>query len=336
MKVFISYSKKNPEQVKTLQDDLQVMLKSMFPKDSHEIWFDRSLHVGHDWWASICEEIRNCDLFIFALSTDSLQSSACQQEWGYAAELRKRILPVWIAGETTTPNDLAEPLRRIQYIDYRKRDIPSYQQLQDGLAHLPNPVDPPNPLPPEPPVPTSPLIEIAQQLQSKLSEGDQWVIYGKLKTHLSKPDDAKEARRLLMLLGGHDELVYALGVEINRTLTPTAPIPTRQPPPQTVTSRPADPQPQPQKPPMPEVVSTEPAKGKKGCSITTIAIIVGAVFGLLLGGSAQSCGYDVYGYLRCESSFSAALFIVTFIFFAGVGFIVDKIWGATRGMIRKS
>src|SRR4051812_28428768 len=107
MKVFISYSKKNPTQVKTLQDDLQSMLSTMLPKDSHTIWYDKSLHVGHEWWPSICQEIRSFYFFLFALSAESLQSSACQEEWGYAAALRKRILPVWVAGETVRPNDLA-------------------------------------------------------------------------------------------------------------------------------------------------------------------------------------------------------------------------------------
>jgi hypothetical protein len=327
MKVFISYSKKNPTQVQTLQEDLQSMLGSMLPNELHQIWYDKSLLAGHEWWASICEQIRNCDLFIFALSADSLQSSACQEEWGYAAALHKRILPIWVAGETN-PNDLAEPLRRIQYIDYRQRDIPSYQQLQGGLAHLPDAVPLPDPMPPEPPVPTSPMIEIAQQLQTKLSEGDQWVIYGKLKTHLTKPSDAEEARRLLMQLRSHDELIYSLGIEIDKSLTASGRIPIPQAP----TSRPTDAPPKAQIPVASAPVSSDMPKPKYGCSIMTASIIIG----IFLASAVSTCGTDFYGNEYCGGSFDASMFIGTLVVCIAVGYFADRWWKSTHQNVPKA
>ena len=66
VQVFISYSGESRDMVKALVEDLQAF--------EHDPWFDQVLTGGHTWWSTVLEQILTCDLFIFALSPESLDS----------------------------------------------------------------------------------------------------------------------------------------------------------------------------------------------------------------------------------------------------------------------
>ena len=62
MKLFISYSHDDKAYVKTLADALN-------DEDSqHDVWIDRKLFGGQEWWRAILEQIESCDCFICILS----------------------------------------------------------------------------------------------------------------------------------------------------------------------------------------------------------------------------------------------------------------------------
>jgi serine/threonine kinase PknH len=108
MGVFVSYSSHDKDAVKGLTQDLQ---------DAEEqVWLDQRLGGGDAWWRAILEQIRSCDLFIFALSQNSIQSKPCQSELRYAQDLGLPILPVQVG-----PVDSMQlnPLATVQTIDYR-------------------------------------------------------------------------------------------------------------------------------------------------------------------------------------------------------------------------
>src|SRR5260221_6066491 len=90
MRIFISYSSKERDLITTLAEDLASL--------GHDVWFDRELTRtgGQKWWETILLNIRQCDLFIFALTPRSLASEACQREYRYAYALNKRILPIML------------------------------------------------------------------------------------------------------------------------------------------------------------------------------------------------------------------------------------------------
>src|SRR5258708_5019833 len=87
MNIFISYSKRRNE-VKSLADDLEGM--------GHSVWFDREITGAYLWWDKILQEILRCDLFVYALTPEVLDSKACEAELHYAQALEKRILPIML------------------------------------------------------------------------------------------------------------------------------------------------------------------------------------------------------------------------------------------------
>jgi hypothetical protein len=111
MKVFISYASKDRALVTDLVEDLALL--------GHEVWFDQELSGGHLWWDRIIQALQACDLFVFALTPQALESHPCTLEYEYAAELNKRILPILL--ETVNTALLPTPLAQIQYETIRRR-----------------------------------------------------------------------------------------------------------------------------------------------------------------------------------------------------------------------
>jgi hypothetical protein len=65
--VFVSYSSRDKDAVKSLTQDLQ--------DADEQVWLDERLAGGDAWWRAILEQIRGCDVFIFALSQNSSNPS---------------------------------------------------------------------------------------------------------------------------------------------------------------------------------------------------------------------------------------------------------------------
>ncbi len=108
---FICYSSQNKDKVKALVDDIQDL--------GYNVWFDEELSGGLEWWDEILVNIRKCDIFMFALSPESLDHSpACKRELKYATDLHKTILPVSVA-DGVSIKQFPPVLSKKQVIDYR-------------------------------------------------------------------------------------------------------------------------------------------------------------------------------------------------------------------------
>ncbi|MBE2270741.1 MAG: toll/interleukin-1 receptor domain-containing protein [Anaerolinea sp.] len=152
MKIFISYARVNRKPVEALEKLLTDL--------GHDAWFDREITAGEDWWQSITSSIERCEVFVFALSPQSTNSSACQAEFRYALDLNKPILPVMLQ-EAELP---VGKLRETQYVDSRnlnKRESiialsKALSLVKDRItagefpAPNPPPSRPPFPFPPDP------------------------------------------------------------------------------------------------------------------------------------------------------------------------------------------
>jgi hypothetical protein len=104
-RVFVSYSRENSDSITQLIHDLQAM--------GVDAWHDQTLTGGQPWWDNILLNIRQCDVFIFALSPASRDSEACKAELGYVKKLGKTILPVLVAdgiNKNLLPLPLKEPI----------------------------------------------------------------------------------------------------------------------------------------------------------------------------------------------------------------------------------
>ena len=75
--VFLSYSSRDRGQL----DDLLSALR----RADEDVWFDEELGGGEQWWQQILERIRGCDVFLFALSDNSLESQAVPDRIGLCA-----------------------------------------------------------------------------------------------------------------------------------------------------------------------------------------------------------------------------------------------------------
>src|ERR1700754_2346888 len=110
--IFLSYNRKAEAVTKTLADDFKTL--------GNDVWFDQELGGGQAWWDQILARVRGCDLFVFVLAPESLDSTACKREYGYAVELGKPILPVLVS-EGVSIHLLPPALSQIQFVDYRTR-----------------------------------------------------------------------------------------------------------------------------------------------------------------------------------------------------------------------
>lgn len=115
-RIFISYSRSDRSFVEQFVAHVSAIYKD------NRFWYDNDIPGGADWWKTIIDEIRRCNLFIYMVSDASLASSYCQDELREAVRLKKSILPVIIQplssqypGNTT--DELVNVLSKIHYVD---------------------------------------------------------------------------------------------------------------------------------------------------------------------------------------------------------------------------
>ncbi len=211
--IFISYSRKNEESINKLATDLEAL--------GHSIWYDQSLDGGQNWWNKILQEIRNRDLFIFALSPDSSESDACRAEYKYAVSLNKSILPVKIT-EKVPVDAFPTSLSEIQFINYSESSYDSLLRLSRAIQLLPEPNSLPNPLPPEPQVPTSYLAKISARINTSyaLNADDQKILFLELKEELENPDkiENNDAINFLHKFKNRPDTLYSIAKEIDELI----------------------------------------------------------------------------------------------------------------------
>jgi hypothetical protein len=198
MKIFVSYRSVNRALVNTLVTDLADM--------EHEVWYDQELEGGQMWWDNILTHIRWCDLLVFALTPQSIESYPCQLEYTYANALRRHIIPVLLVAGVNY-NLLPVLLQERQIINYTQRTIDTYKRLDRAIRSLPPLPAAPDPLPEPPGVPISPLAQVKSQIDHPTLEFEQQLaIFHQLKSYLQNPDYDGDARLLLERLSEHPML----------------------------------------------------------------------------------------------------------------------------------
>ena len=209
--VFISYSRANLEKVKTLVQDLNAL--------GHQSWFDQELAGGQSWWDHITLKIRECELFVYVISVESLDSRACRTEYSYASKLGKNFLPV-LVGKGVDIELLPPGLASIHYVDYRAEDKAAFGAIAKAIAALPPSTSMPDPLPDPPPVPVSYLSNLIEQINTteQLSFQEQTGIVLLLKHVLSDPKDVDRIISLLKKLRSRNDLFAKVAEEIDMLL----------------------------------------------------------------------------------------------------------------------
>lgn len=209
--VFVSYGRESSAAAKALAADIRAL--------GHDVWFDQELTGGQAWWNQILDTVRNCDVFIFVLTPHSLRSVACMGEYGYAAALKRPILPILVADGVST-NLLPPALSQIQFVDYRNQDRGSALGLARALASIPRPGPLPDPLPEPPEVPISYLGGITAQIETRatLSYEQQSALVVDLKRGLRDPETTDDSRALLARLRKRRDLLATIADEVDELL----------------------------------------------------------------------------------------------------------------------
>ena len=210
-KIFLSYSSKTKKCVETLYNDLSDL-------PDYELWIDKKLSGGQQWWDEILANIRTCDLFIVALSQELLDSEACTRERNYATRLGKHILSV-VVNNNFKLNLLPAELKIKQSVSY-------YPERYEGLklANAINSFPPldslPEPLPEPPEMPISYLDELAVTISSssRLSFEAQATILVKLKEKIHIRDEWDDVIALFQKMKERDDLFNKIGNQIDDIL----------------------------------------------------------------------------------------------------------------------
>ena len=112
--VFVSYSRKNSDFVRRLNEELQFNGKTT--------WFDQdSIASASDFQQEIYKGIESSDNFLFIITPSSVHSPYCKGEVEHAAKFNKRIITI-LQGDTEI-SDIPSILAAVEWIDFRNKDI---------------------------------------------------------------------------------------------------------------------------------------------------------------------------------------------------------------------
>lgn len=210
--VFLSYSRKDEAAARQLESDLE--------RGRVSVWRDTELRGGDLWWQKILEQIRACDVFVFALSNNGLASKPCRAELAYARDLGVPVLPVQI-GPVDSLRTAA--VGELQVIEYRQQSGASGIALFAELGEAARRRGPlPEPLPLSPPVPFAYLLRLGSAIEKEqLTPAEQADLVGQLRDCLDTEDDEgvkDDARELLRALRRRPDVTYKHAGEIDQLL----------------------------------------------------------------------------------------------------------------------
>src|SRR4051812_609469 len=216
MWLFTSYSRKDATAVEGLIADLE--------RAHMSVWHDQALHGGDPWWQDILRRTRQCDVFLFALSTNSLTSKPCLAELAYARALGLPILPVQVG---PAGNLRLTPVADIQVVDYQERTLANGVELLDAIQQAATERGRlPEPLPEAPPVPFEYLLRLGSAIgAAQLTPDQQGDFIRQLRDCLETEDDEgvrDDARELLRALRRRPDITYRNAQAIDRLLADLA------------------------------------------------------------------------------------------------------------------
>ncbi len=208
-KIFVSYNRQDASIAHSLVTDLDAL--------GHEPWVDKELSGGQRWWDQILQTIRKCDIFVFVLGPESLNSVACKREYSYAASLGKPVLPVLISDQVST-HLLPTALSQIQFVEYLNADREAAFRLARALNKVPPPKPLPDPLPDPPDVPVSylgSLIDVIDGPNPLTFEKQSSLVFDLKRVAKEDPESRKDVVVLLRKIRKRRELTAIVAEEID-------------------------------------------------------------------------------------------------------------------------
>jgi hypothetical protein len=208
MKVFLSYAHQDEQLVDSLRQDLADI--------GHTVWLDESLNGGQIWWDEILHQVRDCHVFVLAISTHSLASEACLAEWAYSVELARPFLPVRIDDSdwTSAPTGM----KQTQHVEFHVGSADSVKSLAKALNSVSQSVPLPTVLPAPPPTPLSYRERYAKLFGSEpLTVDDQITYFIRLTLDVDSAN-SNEALELIRALHEREDISWKVRQRIDEFL----------------------------------------------------------------------------------------------------------------------
>lgn len=101
-RIFISYSRVD----RVSAEEITKRLRDVYGYEN--VWMDDALSGGDIWWDEILRAINRCDIFLFLLSNDAVNSPYCRAEYQEAIRLHKRIITAQVSPGTALTDDLQQ------------------------------------------------------------------------------------------------------------------------------------------------------------------------------------------------------------------------------------
>ncbi|MFP4322459.1 MAG: toll/interleukin-1 receptor domain-containing protein [Anaerolineales bacterium] len=225
MKVFLSYAHKDRSRVEILAVQIDDVLHDA------EVWYDRELSGGQQWWDEILNRIEDCEVFVFALTPDSTASEFCRVEYGYARDLNKPVLPILLRSAELPDRRLSST----QYVDMRRaKSSDALMGLARGLTYIQSEIyaghhEPPSIFPIRPVMPDDfvalrPVVRRPSAYQPH-EHTSVFLELRRLYRDSPKARDRNEALSLLRDLRASDEITLKLARQIDEVLSTEHPSP---------------------------------------------------------------------------------------------------------------
>ena len=126
-RIFISYSRQDVDKVATIARHLK--------EKGYSVWMDaEAIQVGDEWPEKIVRGIKQCELFVLALSPNSNSSREVRREVYLASDEKRIILPLVLPPPCKLEDGMRYHLAGLQYIEV---DPPrGLQELADAIKKL--------------------------------------------------------------------------------------------------------------------------------------------------------------------------------------------------------
>jgi hypothetical protein len=127
---FLSYSRRDQGVVR--------QLAAYLAQEEIPPWVDNQLEYGEAWEQIIVQRIKDCTVFLIAMSPESKQSAYVSQEVDLALSLHKLIVPILISGE---PFPQLSPYQFVNLLDTDKSQNRFIERMRQLLTpdQIPNP-----------------------------------------------------------------------------------------------------------------------------------------------------------------------------------------------------
>jgi len=209
MHIFISYSRDDAARVKELRDNLT--------EAGHDVWFDKDMRGGEEWWDLVLQRIRSSDVVVFAVSPDSVTSRACRREMRYAAAVNRRIIPITI--REVDIEEGPDQIQLINAIDLVDPQIGDWMRLMTTIQQTPAADPLPNPLPKPPDAPIADLAHASEMAdRSSLTGPEQKSLVDELGEAVRDEDDRLAVVAVLQLLRDRLDLLEVVADDIDDLL----------------------------------------------------------------------------------------------------------------------